>query len=176
MEAFGADAGKCLREALLVTTTRWAARVQLTVNHQLRAPAMSLRRVAQANHAMASPRSSFSSSSASQSTMTSPTTPDKEKIFPVTPRQPRTSHHQIIRSPLLSPSLSEVRPFDWEAAKSNRPPPYASPVKSKSRRQSTVPNGALGSPTKGPGKRVVRKKSLYEKCVDAFPLTFRQQS
>lgn len=173
MEAFGADAGKCLREALLVTTTRWAARVQLTLNHQLRPPAMSLRRVAQANHAIASPRSSLSSSSASQSTMTSPTTPDKEKIFPVTPRQPRTSHHQIIRSPLLSPSLSEVRPFDWEAAKSNRPPPYASPLKAKSRRQSAVPNGALGSPTKGPGKRVVRKKSLYEKCVHAFFLTPR---
>lgn len=137
--------------------------------------AMSLRRVAQTNHAMATPRSSLSSSSTSQSTMTSPSTPDKEKIFPVTPKQ-RNSHYQITRSPLLSPSLSEVRPFDWEAAKSNRPPPYASPLKGKSRRQSMAPNGALGSPTKGPTRRVVRKKSLYEKCVDGAPFALAQQS
>lgn len=121
---------------------------------------MSLRRVAQANHAMASPRTSFSSSS----TMTSPTTPETERVFPVTPKQ-RNTHYEFTRSPLLSPSLSEVRPFDWEAAKSNRPPPYPSPLKAKSKRQSIVPNGALGSPTKGPAKRVVRKKGLYEKCV-----------
>jgi len=56
---------------------------------------------------------------------------------------------------LPPPSISSSVPFDWEAARSLRPPPYATP-RTKTVRTST------GTPSR---KAVVRKKSLYEKSV-----------
>ncbi|KAF9264673.1 hypothetical protein L218DRAFT_196610 [Marasmius fiardii PR-910] len=74
-----------------------------------------------------------------------------ESSIPVTPR-PRQSigiHH----SPASTPSISSSIPFDWEAAKLRRPPPYATPARNGSRL-------AAGTPAR---KAVVRKKSFADK-------------
>ncbi|KAI0807611.1 hypothetical protein C8Q74DRAFT_1190101 [Fomes fomentarius] len=111
----------------------------------------SLRRLAQTNAAAsASPRvgGAFSASTAaSPSTPVRPSTPKTRLVYPI--------------SPVTSPSLSASQPFDWEAARSRRPPPYATPnVKRKNR------SSDMGTPGKTPSKRVVRKKSLYERITD----------
>ena len=90
----------------------------------------------------------------STSTPSSPAAP-----FPSTPKA--RASYPITRSPLESPSISASLPFDWEAARGLRSPPYY-PLGPKRRggRQSE-----LGSPSlKGtPSKRAVRKQSLYER-------------
>ncbi|ETW85911.1 hypothetical protein HETIRDRAFT_310986 [Heterobasidion irregulare TC 32-1] len=105
---------------------------------------MDLRRLAQTNNATAvsSPRQA---------------TPATQ------PSTPKRTAYPIATSPLLGPSLSASRPFDWEAARSHRPPPYPSPViaKRKAARKSEAGVGTLGAPT----KRVVRKKSLCERLT-----------
>ncbi|KAL4254114.1 hypothetical protein ABKN59_002459 [Abortiporus biennis] len=108
----------------------------------------SLRRFAQTNAAAApgSPRVGDSSSLPSPSTPTrnTPSTPRTRLVYPI--------------SPVTSPSLSASTPFDWEAARAHKPPPYASPLANK--RLRGVRNG---SPTKGtPSKRVVRKRGFIE--------------
>ncbi|KAI0636759.1 hypothetical protein C8Q77DRAFT_523030 [Trametes polyzona] len=109
----------------------------------------SLRRFAQTNAAVsASPRAG---GSASASTAASPTTPVRG--HPSTPR----ARLVYPISPVTSPSLSASQPFDWEAARSRRPPPYGTPQSGK-RRNRTSDVGTPGMST--PGKRVVRKKSL----------------
>jgi hypothetical protein len=117
---------------------------------------MDLRRLAQAN-AMSSPRRS----SAPFNRRATNSTPPSSSSHSATPR-PRVSY-PITRSPLESPSISASLPFDWEAARGLRDPPYSllSP-KRRSPRDSEIctPNGKGGSPTK---QRAVRKKSLYEK-------------
>ncbi len=116
-------------------------------------PSMSsLRRFAQTNAAVsASPRTGGSTSA---STAASPTTPVRGN--PTTPRA------RLIYpiSPVTSPSLSASQPFDWEAARSRRPPPYpySTPSGKRKSRSSDVGTG-MGTP----GKRVVRKKSLYDR-------------
>jgi hypothetical protein len=116
---------------------------------------MDLRRLAQAN-AMASPTRRLSHpstttnyASTSLSPAPSPTTSRTRASYPIT------------RSPLESPSISASLPFDWEAARGLRSPPY-SPLGPKRRgaRKSGIdsPNG-MAAPT----KRAVRKKSLYER-------------
>lgn len=118
----------------------------------------SLRRLAQTNNAnvAASPRQQ-----ASASTQASPTTPVR------TPQRTRIVYPV---SPVTSPSISASTPFDWEAAKSYRPPPYATPLANRrvrGLRQSDVGTPIPGSPVFGtPGRRrerAVRKKSLVEK-------------
>lgn len=109
----------------------------------------SLRRLAQTNHAISSPRTSESSAQAS------PSTPVKKNGYLPTP--PRTRIVYPI-SPITSPSLSASTPFDWEAARTRKPPPYASPLGKRARAQRN------GSPTRGV-KRVVRKKSFIERFV-----------
>ncbi|THH27507.1 hypothetical protein EUX98_g6696 [Antrodiella citrinella] len=118
---------------------------------------MSLRRFAQTNSAAvtSSPRSSHASAQAS------PTTPVKNGGPPLTPRT------QLVYSisPLTSPSLSASTPFDWDAARSRKPPPYSSPLAGKRVRQmqNGSPNGGKGAP-----KRAVRKKNMFEK-IQAIP-------
>lgn len=109
-----------------------------------RVETMSLRRLAQENHAgvTGSPRSS--SQFSPRSPLANP---------PTTPRS-RVSLG-VYRSPASTPSISSSVPFDWEAARSLRPPPYATP-RGKATRTS---HGT------SPRKAVVRKKSLYEKSV-----------
>ncbi|KAI0724021.1 hypothetical protein C8T65DRAFT_628229 [Cerioporus squamosus] len=110
----------------------------------------SLRRFAQTNAAAvsASPRAGGGSSA---STAPSPVTPVRQTtrtrlVYPI--------------SPVTSPSLSASQPFDWEAARSRRPPPYATPSAKRKSRSSDV-----GTPGKTPGKRVVRQKSLYDRIA-----------
>ncbi|KAI0647260.1 hypothetical protein C8Q79DRAFT_1000227 [Trametes meyenii] len=113
-----------------------------------------LRRFAQTNAAVsASPRAGGSTSvsgapSPSTPVRGNPTTPRARLVYPI--------------SPVTSPSLSASQPFDWEAARSRRPPPYATPNSGKRRsRTSEVGTPGLGTP----GKRVVRKKSLYDRVT-----------
>lgn len=108
---------------------------------------MSLRRFAQANHAANTPGSPHSPS---------PRLNGATQI-PVTPR-PRVSY---VHSPSSTPSISSSTPFDWDAARSRRPPPYASPLSAKRKsRMSTIPDGLRPLP-----KKVVKKKGIFEKSV-----------
>ncbi|KAI0281402.1 hypothetical protein BGY98DRAFT_913434 [Russula aff. rugulosa BPL654] len=80
---------------------------------------------------------------------------------------PKTrASYPITRSPLESPSISASLPFDWEAARGLRSPPY-SPLGPKRRgaRKSGIdsPNGNAAAT-----KRAVRKKGLYER-ITALP-------
>lgn len=117
---------------------------------------MSLRRFAQSNNAAsASPRSPAS--------VSSPASPVPSP-GPSTPRnRPRPSLHQ---SPASTPSISSSIPFDWDAVRSFKPPPYASPLQSKSRRgrqSNSLDSGAsTGTPVRRP---VIRKKGIFEKWV-----------
>ncbi|KAG6818107.1 hypothetical protein H0H87_000012 [Tephrocybe sp. NHM501043] len=114
---------------------------------------MSLRRLAQTNNAATStssprtPRSKDSSSSHSSPSLASST-------LPLTPRS-RVSIGAY-RSPASTPSISSSVPFDWEAARSRKPPPYGTPAQNKGR-QST----GVGTPA----KRVVRKKGIAERIA-----------
>jgi hypothetical protein len=108
---------------------------------------MSLRRFAQANHAANTPGSPHSPS------------PRLNGVThtPVTPRA-RVSY---VHSPSSTPSISSSTPFDWDAARSRRPPPYASPLSAKRKsRMSTIPDGVRPLP-----KKVVKKKGIFERSV-----------
>ncbi|KZT70117.1 hypothetical protein DAEQUDRAFT_689622 [Daedalea quercina L-15889] len=121
----------------------------------------SLRRLAQTNNAnvAASPRQH-----ASASTQASPTTPVR------TPQRTRIVYPV---SPVTSPSISASTPFDWEAAKSYKPPPYATPLANRrvrGLRQSDIGTPATGSPGFGTPntrrrERVIRKKTIVEKIT-----------
>jgi hypothetical protein len=117
---------------------------------------MDLRRLAQAN-AMASPRRLSHPSNNRTSNSTS--TPPSSASLPSTPKA--RASYPITRSPLESPSISASLPFDWEAARGLRSPPYY-PLGPKRRGGR---NSELDSPSvKGtPSKRAVRKQSLYER-------------
>ncbi|KAG1753486.1 hypothetical protein EDB19DRAFT_1892804 [Suillus lakei] len=111
---------------------------------------MSLRRFAQANNAANTPGSPHSPSPRlNGATQT-----------PVTPRT-RVSY---VDSPSATPSISSSTPFDWDAARSRRPPPYASPLSAKRKsRMSTIPDGLRPQP-----KKVVKKKGIVER-ITALP-------
>jgi hypothetical protein len=108
---------------------------------------MSLRRFAQENNAgvAASPHQSIHSSPKSPLVNT-PTTPRTRPSI------------GIYRSPASTPSISSSIPFDWEAARAYRPPPYATP-QNKVRKTAGVSNGSA-TPAR---KAVIRKKSLFER-------------
>ena len=116
---------------------------------------MDLRRLAQAN-AMASPRrqshpsnNRMSNSTSSSSASPLPSTPKARASYPIT------------RSPLESPSISASLPFDWEAARGLRSPPYY-PLGPK--RRGGRPSELDSPSVKGtPSKRAVRKQSLYQR-------------
>jgi hypothetical protein len=104
---------------------------------------MALRRLAQENHASGSP----------------PQTPPGSLMngpLPNTPR-PRPSYG-IYRSPAETPSISSSVAFDWEAARSRAPPPYASPSSARPRK-SVGTATSTGTPRKG----IVRKKGIFER-------------
>ncbi|KAH9951901.1 hypothetical protein B0H21DRAFT_3460 [Amylocystis lapponica] len=114
---------------------------------------MSLLRYAQTNSAgtqSASPRSASSASSSR------PSTPIRNGGLPLTPRT-RISYPI---SPVTSPSLSASRAFDWEAARSGLPAPYATPLRGKGRKSAV---GIQNTPKGTPGKKHVRKKTFLEK-------------
>ncbi|KAH7871841.1 uncharacterized protein C8R40DRAFT_1120426 [Lentinula edodes] len=119
---------------------------------------MALRRFAQANNAStASPNRSGASSNASPVSVT--------PGLPVTPKPRGRVSIGIHQSPASTPSLSSSIPFDWEAARSRRPPPYASPSQNRSRggRNSGSNSSSLnGTPAR---KAVVKKKSIVEKVT-----------
>lgn len=104
---------------------------------------MALRRLAQQNNAASA----------------SPKTPDTPHLNsqPSTPRSRLT--HAAYRSPASTPSISSSVPFDWEAARSRAPPPYATPLQKKSR------NSGVGTPAT-PRRAVIRKKSLFERIMN----------
>ncbi|KAI6150759.1 hypothetical protein BKA82DRAFT_122247 [Pisolithus tinctorius] len=107
----------------------------------------SLRRFAQANTASL-PGSPHSPSPRSQSSGIQP---------PVTPRT-RVSY---VNSPSTTPSISSNIPFDWEAARSRRPPPYGTPFNGKRKARMSNIGTAAATP-----KRVVRKKGFVERMKD----------
>ncbi|KXN89252.1 hypothetical protein AN958_06006 [Leucoagaricus sp. SymC.cos] len=113
---------------------------------------MSLRRFAQENFAgvPGSPRPS--SQSSPKSPLANP---------PVTPRSRQSIG--IYRSPASAPSISSSLPFDWEAARAQRPPPYGTPQR-KVRKSVSVSNGD-GTPVR---KAVIRKKSLIASIPSAI--------
>ena len=128
---------------------------------------ISLRRLAQTNNASStssSPMRASRSIGESASLLGSPVTPR-------TPRSPYASRNSTPLTPRtqiiypISPENSESRsaslPFDWEAARLRRPPPYASPVQSAKAR--SIRKSDAASASRGTAKRVVRKKSLYER-------------
>ncbi|KDR81620.1 hypothetical protein GALMADRAFT_239679 [Galerina marginata CBS 339.88] len=103
---------------------------------------MALRRFAHENNANSSPRSPEGPMLAS----------------PITPRsRPSFGIH---RSPADTPSISSSVPFDWEAARSRAPPPYATPLKARGRK--SVATGTTGTPAT-PRKAVIRKKGILER-------------
>ncbi|TFK76432.1 hypothetical protein BDN72DRAFT_808966 [Pluteus cervinus] len=107
---------------------------------------MSLRRLAQENNATASATSSPRSNGTSES-----------NGLPSTPR----NKAYIYRSPASTPSISSSIPFDWEAARARRPPPYGTPLQNKARKSLSANGNGVASSRKG----VVRKKSLIQKIT-----------
>ena len=110
---------------------------------------MSLRRYAHENNAAASPRS-----------------PDRATNLPLTTASTNTPRTRlsfgIHRSPADTPSISSSIPFDWEAARSRAPPPYATPLKSRPRK--SIGTGASPNARKA----VVRKRGLLAKYVSTI--------
>jgi hypothetical protein len=61
------------------------------------------------------------------------------------------------------PSISSSIPFDWDAARLRKPPPYGTPFVDR-RLQALKNGGGRPTPNKStPTKRVVRKKTLWQK-------------
>ncbi|PVF95837.1 hypothetical protein CPB86DRAFT_787620, partial [Serendipita vermifera] len=115
---------------------------------------------------------------------------NEQSSDPVTPaRKPR---HSIVLSPLLTPSLSASHPFDWEAAKGHRPPPYPSnaPNGVKGRRSMRMSMGVgteplqddsnettpgtpvQTSPFKKPRKSRVIIRSTWKQWITSLPSTW----
>ncbi|KAG5635838.1 hypothetical protein H0H81_009978 [Sphagnurus paluster] len=65
----------------------------------------------------------------------------------------------VYRSPASTPSISSSIPFDWNAARSRKPPPYGMPLQNKTRKSTSTP-----------AKRVVRKKGIIER-ITSIPST-----
>ncbi|KAJ7685194.1 hypothetical protein DFH06DRAFT_1157786 [Mycena polygramma] len=107
---------------------------------------------------------------ASTSTPDTPTTPATASpaASPISPIQlPHTPRSRasifVDRSPAATPSRSSNIAFDWDAARTRRPAPYATPqsISKASRRSLGVP----GTPAR---KGVVRKKGFFER-ISAIP-------
>ncbi|KAF9069608.1 hypothetical protein BDP27DRAFT_1383114 [Rhodocollybia butyracea] len=119
---------------------------------------MALRRLAQTNNASSASPSRSSSSNASPAS----------NVLPVTPRPRGRASIGIHQSPASTPSLSSSVPFDWEAARSRRPPPYATPVQNRSRGSRS--SGAGSNSATPARKAFIKKKSFMEK-VTSIPST-----
>lgn len=68
-------------------------------------------------------------------------------------------------SPVTSPSKSASTPFDWDAARNRKPPPYATPIANK--RARLLQKAADAKPARQ-SQRVVRKKGFFER-IRAIP-------
>ncbi|KAJ6502541.1 hypothetical protein C8R45DRAFT_622757 [Mycena sanguinolenta] len=77
--------------------------------------------------------------------------------LPITPQSNRPSIG-FARSPAATPSRASNFAFDWDAARARKPGPYAMTPQSKARRSVGVPGT--------PQRKVVRKRSLYERVTD----------
>lgn len=118
---------------------------------------MALRRLAQTNHAGAASGSPRSPQVAS--TLGSPAGSPMSSTTPSTPRN-RVSIGTY-RSPASTPSISSSVPFDWDAARSRRPPPYSTPLQnSRGRASAGVGNSIPGTPIR---RAVIRKKGIIER-------------
>ncbi|KAG6820356.1 hypothetical protein H0H93_001548 [Arthromyces matolae] len=106
----------------------------------------SLRRLAQTNNAAAQTGS--------------PRSVNDSPRPPSTPSQPSTPRNRVsigsYRSPASTASISSSIPFDWDAARSRKPPPFGTPVQKKGRQ-------SMGTGT--PVKRVVRKQGIIERVT-----------
>jgi hypothetical protein len=99
------------------------------------------------------------------STQTQPShvpTPSKLDAAPSTPapRRPRVSLARY-DSPSATPSISSSVPFDWDAARNRKPPPYGSPMRPN--KLNAMVKNAGGDLVKTKRKAVIRKKSLKER-------------
>lgn len=124
---------------------------------------MSLRRQVHANNSagMSTPRRVLADVS-----MNTPTTPRSPmspggSIFG-TP-SPRKVQMQVPPSPYNSESLSATRPFDWDAARQHKPPPYGSPLSSARAKKARLSEMRSDSDM----RRAVRKKSWRERYAHA---------
>lgn len=111
---------------------------------------MALRRLAQANNAASSNGSPRIASPHSGSGPSSPVTPGALK----TPRN-RISY---IQAPSSTPSISSSIPFDWDAVRSMKPPPYGTPLQGKRR----IGQKGVSSSDGTPRRAIVRKKGIVE--------------
>ncbi|KAL0946891.1 hypothetical protein HGRIS_013055 [Hohenbuehelia grisea] len=112
---------------------------------------MSLRRFAQTNHASTaddSPRTPRVSMVSPRASGSAPTTPRTRVSF------------GVHRSPADTPSISSSIPFDWDAARSRRPPPYSTPTRGNAGRKSV----GVGAATSG-RRAVRREKGLVAKIT-----------
>lgn len=66
-----------------------------------------------------------------------------------------------VNSPSMTPSISSTIPFDWEAARSRRPPPYGTPFNGKRKARMSNVGTVAATP-----KRIVRKKGFIERMRD----------
>ncbi|KAH9484263.1 Meiotically up-regulated gene 154 protein [Psilocybe cubensis] len=107
---------------------------------------MALRRLAQENNAASSPRSPAGPIPASPASGLGPTTP-RSRLS--------NGSYGFHRSPADTPSISSSIPFDWEAARSRAPAPFATPLK-KGRK-------SVATGTSTPRKAVIRKKGIIER-------------
>lgn len=141
---------------------------------------MSLRRFAQTNNATGSPRTSMPTPGTPSPMLANPQSPSSPSPgmrrhsvgvgfgSTSTPTTPRT---RITYSPTISPSLSASQPFDWEAARLRKPPPYGSPLHSarvRALRKSETGPGLRGSPGSPSKKKAIRKSSWRERCANFF--------
>ncbi|KAF9789891.1 hypothetical protein BJ322DRAFT_1044751 [Thelephora terrestris] len=98
------------------------------------------------------------------STLSSASTRRQTGVFnPTTPRNSKISYN-ISTPPSATPSISSSTPFDWDAARLRKPPPYATPF--VDRRLQALKNGGALTPNKSTPKRTVRKKTMWQKVVN----------
>ncbi|KII88506.1 hypothetical protein PLICRDRAFT_111185 [Plicaturopsis crispa FD-325 SS-3] len=81
---------------------------------------------------------------------------------PVTPRP--SSRISYVDSPSSTPSVSSSMPFDWDAARNRKPPPYATPIQGKRVRALRKSEGGGGSPRRA----YVKRKGLLER-ISSLP-------
>ncbi|TFK54871.1 hypothetical protein OE88DRAFT_1710647 [Heliocybe sulcata] len=115
---------------------------------------MSLRRFA---HAKTNTNGYGSPNKASSSEQVSPSTESPPKT-PV-----RSGRASFIYSPSAVPSKYSTVPFDWDAARAHKPPPYGSPLSTRKPKPRKSEAGVAS-------RRIVRKKSLVER-VTSIPST-----
>ncbi|KAF8350701.1 hypothetical protein F5887DRAFT_1209707 [Amanita rubescens] len=79
--------------------------------------------------------------------------------IPVTPRN-KPVILSPYRSPAATPSISSSIPFDWEAARSRKSPPYGTPFQNRTRKTTVAQ-----TPGSQHRKAIVRKKGLIERIT-----------